>query len=536
MTPFPASRRFLCWLRARAGIAAVVVCAGLPTRTSAADDIDIGPPPRPEPFVVFFPTIPPVYGAPVQPAMGTRSGMLNGRPLIAAEDLAEYVGEYFYPALGTQLFNRTLSAKLKARLDAYRAARNALRDELQAELVARPDADPDTRAQAAAALARVQTPRILALEAEAESLRHDLVAGGFFARAANWDEVREWHVGEPGVTRSPLAEDAEAQVVRAAPFYFDGLGIEQRGLLRELVFEFARKSRGAHAMRPGLDPTDHDVLFFSPAMARLTRPQPLPPDLKAKIAEFNAQKFVLQRELAAEVLENDRLSAAKRTSRLEALSARQWPRISTLETLAEDIRAGLAAIRPEPPSPPPLPADLAGRIDAFKADQRALLAAFNEVLRRAARPIGLPPNLGRMTSDERLQRIREQAQVGTDARRNAVAAFQLESAATIAALNQRFQKIRSDLAAVAARTTDPRTGRTMTPEALLAAYNVAMARFEAIGREEAMYVNYRFAMLQPGLSPAQRRLLFGAAHAGLALPLPGGEVVPAGRPHWLILP
>jgi hypothetical protein len=49
-----------------------------------------------------------------------------------------------------------------------------------------------------------------------------------------------------------------------------------------------------------------------------------------------------------------------------------------------------------------------------------------------------------------------------------------------------------------------------------------------------IYTNYRIAMLQPGLSPEQRRLLFGYALIGLAQPLPHGEPMPqrnATRPY-----
>lgn len=38
------------------------------------------------------------------------------------------------------------------------------------------------------------------------------------------------------------------------------------------------------------------------------------------------------------------------------------------------------------------------------------------------------------------------------------------------------------------------------------------------------YRDYQVAVLLPGLSPEQRRLLFDAAVEGLALPLPAGEI------------
>jgi hypothetical protein len=55
-----------------------------------------------------------------------------------------------------------------------------------------------------------------------------------------------------------------------------------------------------------------------------------------------------------------------------------------------------------------------------------------------------------------------------------------------------------------------------------------MERFDTFGRDEVIYRGYRMAMLMPGLSPEQRRLLFGAALVGLAQPLPHGEYLPTG--------
>ena len=53
--------------------------------------------------------------------------------------------------------------------------------------------------------------------------------------------------------------------------------------------------------------------------------------------------------------------------------------------------------------------------------------------------------------------------------------------------------------------------------------------FEEARQEQetwAKYRDYRDAVLAPGLSPAQRRLLFDAAVEQLALPLPAGEAAP----------
>jgi hypothetical protein len=53
-------------------------------------------------------------------------------------------------------------------------------------------------------------------------------------------------------------------------------------------------------------------------------------------------------------------------------------------------------------------------------------------------------------------------------------------------------------------------------------------------REAEAYREYDIATLEPGLSPEQRRLLFGGAIALLQLPLPGAEEQPTLAPGTLL--
>ncbi|MEY2879116.1 MAG: hypothetical protein RLZZ15_1496, partial [Verrucomicrobiota bacterium] len=77
--------------------------------------------------------------------------------------------------------------------------------------------------------------------------------------------------------------------------------------------------------------------------------------------------------------------------------------------------------------------------------------------------------------------------------------------------------------------TDPATGQPYELAALLRAIQSANLKFDQAAREDVTYGDYRTAMLTPGLSPEQRRLLFSAAVAGLAQPLPRGELTPTGQ-------
>jgi hypothetical protein len=125
-----------------------------------------------------------------------------------------------------------------------------------------------------------------------------------------------------------------------------------------------------------------------------------------------------------------------------------------------------------------------------------------------------------------VQRQREFTVRQAAARREATIFFQNEHKARFAELERRYKAIREALSVVAEKQTDRATGRPLDADTLLRQYGAAMEEFDVFGRQAAIYTNYRLAMLQPGLSPAQRRLLFGYALAGLAQPLPYGELMP----------
>jgi hypothetical protein len=136
--------------------------------------------------------------------------------------------------------------------------------------------------------------------------------------------------------------------------------------------------------------------------------------------------------------------------------------------------------------------------------------------------------------DERVQRHREYLERCAAARKEAAAEFQRQQAERFAELVQRHKAIREALALVAEKQIDRKTGRALDADTLLRQYAVSMEEFDTFGRTAVIYTNYRTAMLQPGLSPEQRRLLFGYALIGIAHPLPHGDLMPrrnARRPY-----
>jgi hypothetical protein len=502
------------------------LAAALPWLLTAALPARAGEAMRSEVRLAFFPPDPPVYGGaiadPVKP--GRRE-----RPRVAPEDLGYFVNESFYPALATRMAQGGLHPKIEAELDAYRVARAELVNELADQLTALRDADPRRRESELRAFAAQQTARIVVLEDRAERLRKEIIAGNLLQRSADWNRTRKWTLGVTKFPQDFHAREAEFQVLRAAAYYQDGLTPQQRGLVREQAIELESRARAALPVPP---PRTHDVtaMFFSPETARLRLLPKLPPELLAKIARFNQQKAALKQELRDAVSALDRELPHVRRERFEALARDQAPRLELLNELAEEIRRGFAALPPPPPPPAPpwIPAELLVEIRAYEHDRGVYLQEYEDRLRFAASLVTLPPLERNASADAQLQRARLFATRRAAAMRDAAQAFEHSTRERFQILRERYDAIRTAMATVAGSQSDPETGRPLNADTLLRAHASAMEKFETLGREEIIYQGYRTAMLLPGLSPEQRRLLFGAALVGLAQPLPAGEPMPSG--------
>jgi hypothetical protein len=442
--------------------------------------------------------------------------------MTAPDGMADFVSESFYPALSTRLYAPVLSRKLETALEEYRTKRRVQINALLDQLVALHDAAPSTRERELRAFAAAQTPQLVALEAEAEGLRDALIADGLWNRI-DWNSERKWRLGTLNSRNDWVPLEAEFQVVRAAAYYQKGLIPQQRGLLRELAMELqplALKARGFPTPR-----SESDAMFFSPETARFRLPPDLSAELREKIARYNGQKAVLKRQLRDAINENDRASAAKRAAAFEALAESQWPHLGILEQLADEIRGELAT-RPEgpPPAAPWIPRGLMEAIHSYNEDRDTY---FGELRNRVEAAVALLPRPDlNVSSDERVRLQREFMVRQAEVRREATVEFQERNQARFRELERRYGSIREALTIVAEKQTDRATGRPLNADTLLRQYGAAMAEFDVFGRQEAIYSNYRIAMLQPGLSPEQRRLLFGYALVGLAQPLPFGELLP----------
>ena len=163
-------------------------------------------------------------------------------------------------------------------------------------------------------------------------------------------------------------------------------------------------------------------------------------------------------------------------------------------------------------------------IRLYNEDRDTYFGEMRHRMETAAAQVPRPdPNA---KGDERVQQQRDYGDRRAEARQQATREFQQQHLERFAELEQRYKGIRQALTVVAEKQTDRKTGRALDADALLREYAASMAEFDTFGRAAVIYTNYRIAMLQPGLSPEQRRLLFGYALVGLAQPLPHGELMP----------
>ena len=497
-----------------------VVGAAIPARAQTGFDpslprtADRGFPEAPPRVIdrlpVFFPPNPPPLGRP--PARG----MPPGGRYPAPPELAAYVSEFFYPALGTRIVTKTLSAKQRTQLDAYRAAKLALQNELRTELDRLRPAEPAARLDALTALSQRQTPKVIELEKTAEQLRRDLVTGD-----NNWSALRQWHLSDKA--RRGFSPIEIAQVMRAYAFYENNLLPAQRRLLREISIELvfaAENTAAATAAQP--------YMFFPPEPARVLLPDDLSAEVAMKVASYQTKKSTLKKELYDTVYSADGATFGFLLgSPAKALAARQAGRLAELETLAEEIRRGLSAMPPPRTERSPLPVELDARLSdmvaTYHRTQAETAAKIDAILLRS-KDLPMQANYrfegetlkflvvptrgsrGGMPGGNPLPKI--------EAVRAQIAAIAEEYAAQIADMLTVRAAIREELAQALALSKAEDIDR-----ALLTGLRIANQR-----QAENSFSEYRTAVFEPGLSPEQRRLLFDAVVERLELPLPRGDL------------
>lgn len=443
---------------------------------------------------VFFPPSPPPLGGPV-PLADIRESVCP-----APAELAAYVGEPFYPQLGTRLAaaspDERLNEQLQQRLSAFRAARTGLQTEMQARLYTLREIDAPARLQSLEAFARDQAPRIAELDRAAEALRTDLLVQG-----GEWNAYRRWNLG--AMSLPPERQQVFFfTVLRAAVFFGEGISPAQRRLLRETVIEMQDALCGAAPSA-----ADGAWIFFSPDTARIRVPDSLPAEVAERFKAYAREKQALRDELRGALIQADKtFFIGGRAPELEALAGRQAPRIAALEARAEEIRRALKGIIRDPlrgPDLPSLPPALEERIAAYRREKLGLQKELLAKVESASGPRVPAGDAGRQ-----------------DRAREAIAAFTQQNAARYAALEKTRAALRDELAHSAPAPAGD--GNRSSSDRLLKNFADALQQLETW----RLYRDYQAAVFEPGLSPEQRRLLFDGAIEKLALPLPGGERQP----------
>ena len=463
-----------------------------------------------------FPPNPPPLGRPVA------RGLPPGGRYPAPPELAAYVSEFFYPALGTRLVTKNLSAKQRSQLDAYRAAKLALQNELRTELDRLRPAEPAARLNALTALARLQTPKIIELEKTAEQVRRDLVTGD-----NNWSALRQWHLSDK--QRRGYSPVEIAQVMRSYAFYENNLLPAQRRLLREISIELvfaAENTAAATAAQP--------YMFFPPEPARVLLPDDLPADVAMKVASYQTKKSTLKKELYDTVYSADGATFGfLRSSPSKALATKQAGRLAELDALAEEIRRGLKAAPPPRAERSPLPLDLEAKVNemiaAYHRAQAETAAKIDAIIVRSK---DLPMQANYRFEGETLKFLvvptRGSRGGGApggnplpkiEAVRAEISAAAEEYGKRVTEIFSARDSVRTEIGAVLNLTKPEEIDR-----ALLAAMRVANQRLA-----ENSFSEYRTAVFEPGLSPEQRRLLFDGVVERLELPLPRGDLQAAMR-------
>jgi hypothetical protein len=464
---------------------------------------------------IFFPPTPPPLDRPI-----ARTVMSSSAQPVAPLDLAPFVNEPFYAPLSTRMVSRTLTDQQRSALEQYRTSKVRLQAELRAELERLQAAEPEERRTALKALADKQAPALAELEKSAEQLRQDLILP-----ERGWSDRREWRLGNR--EKRGFSPMEIAQVMRGYAYYHPGLLPAQRRLLREVALELMMAgdtAENAQANQPHL--------FFQPELARILPPDDLPPELATKLAAYQSKKALLKKELydAVHVQDGGRLSFLRNP--LRSLPEKQSAKLAELESLAEEIRGGLGQSRVAlpPAERSPLPGTLTARLATLLRERahsvEEATAKADAVLKRAAsrgvrvvyqfeedglKYVVAPPRGGRGATGDLTGTIEEINEEMSDTAG--------EYGRRLAGLLNELNAIRRE-AATALGSTD----RGTIDSAMMVASRSILRRQSGEG-----YRDYRLAVFEPGLAPAQRRLLFDGAIERLELPLPRGEPQPTRR-------
>ncbi|MEO5959168.1 MAG: hypothetical protein ABIZ49_09545 [Opitutaceae bacterium] len=468
---------------------------------------------RIRPAPIFFPPVPPVLDAIVN---RVERGQPYGRQT-PPEELGGYVGEIFYPQLGSRLQEKEMNVAARKQLADYRTARDALIQELRQQLADAPEDDAVARRTALEAFAKRQTPKIVQLEQQAEQLRTSLAI-----RERDWTSLRQWRLGDKNrLNFSPIEI---SQTIRSYAHYYRGIPLVHRLLLLEIAVEMRLAQESAAAAAAA-----QRYIFFSPTLSRVMLPDDASSEVAAKTAMFQTKKSLLKKELYDAVLQEESRSLFF-ANPLRSVAEKQTAAVSALDSLAEEIRIGLGGLGRSVPvvERSPLPVTIAQQLTELAQRRRQYeKEATAKIVPLVARArvqsamvsYNFEPDGLRYTIVPRTRNLPPEGAHLLETLNKTFTAVAAEYGGQLAELINRGEEIRREAAEFLP---------DKTPAAITAAINRAM-RAVAQTASASAYREYRVAAFEPGLSSGQRRLLFHASIAELDLPLPRGEMQPTER-------
>lgn len=303
--------------------------------------------------------------------------------------------------------------------------------------------------------------------------------------------------------------------MQAAAFYEEGLEIEQRELLRSIALEISGSVDRAAAVKVA----ETQVFFHMlPGPARIVLPADLPPQVGRRAAELESRLSAMRTELYDWVFTQDRRWSLNRRRAFAELARKQVPEMLDIDRQAEALRRDLvrhpelaAPQKDSPLLPAPLNQDMRELMrhrvaldreigqEILKLEQKHKVEiSYAFAVRRLSTSV-------RLTLDRHKHEERRVLQKAVDADLEKVKALYAERYTALAAFGD---------------TIGQRAAAHFATPSEAAVALAAVSRQLVLQANGDPHEEYRAAVLEPGLSLAQRRLLFDAAAANQKLPPP----------------
>jgi hypothetical protein len=434
--------------------------------------------------LVFPPVLPPELHSPVkeEPAGSYPPFLLD------------FVGEPFFMASGNSYFAGKNDAHQIYRASRYAEARDELVAELRAKLAAISSLPLEQQRTELAAFAALQAKALHKLETEADGTREEF----------NYlDDGRALMKQRDGLAPDEAMRLRTYYAALRSAHHMPGLSIQQRQLLESIAHEHSSASDPAGQARSA---------FFLPASARISW-------LHSDDAELNScwESFQrLRREIADQLIQTvlelpPKISRSAARKIHSSLAEKQALPFAELERLAEEIRVDLAK-KPRLLAPPDsghpselvrLAGEYSERTSRFQKRAEQIVQEMNRLFApsrfqlgtSSAGPVIELAQAGAPASKPKGKRTQQSDRL-RDANKWLIQTH-LELKATGAESAKAIQGYHASL--------DPRHA----PDVDKLTENLVQVYLHQ--ESWRRYADYRTAVLMPGLSPAQRRLLFNAA-------------------------